>query len=348
MWILTLLLLIFILGIIILIHEIGHFMWAKKFGVYIYEFSIGMGPILKTIKGKDGINYNIRAFPIGGFVSMAGEVYEDDGTIPLNKFMCNKPWYQRFIILVAGVVHNFILAIVILFFMGLIWGPTPMDPIIGAIVPDSAALASGLETGDEILAINGHKVETWDVAQIYLYYKNESGVYQFEVKKSSGEIKTIAITPKTVTEDDKERKVFGFGIAPQKDKGVWASIKYAFQKFGTIIHSMALTIGGLFTGQLSIKALSGPVGMYQVVEQSLQFGISQILYILAFLSINVGFLNILPFPAFDGGRILFMIIEKIKGSKINPKFENLMNNIGFVLLMLLMLYVTFQDIINLF
>ena len=114
------------------------------------------------------------------------------------------------------------------------------------------------------------------------------------------------------------------------------------------MHSMALTIGGLFTGQLSIKALSGPVGMYQVVGDSIQYGLSQILYIVAFLSLNVGFLNILPFPAFDGGRIFFMIIEKIKGSKINPKFENAMNSIGFVLLMLLMIYVTFQDIINLF
>ena len=166
MWILTLLLLIFILGIIILVHEFGHFLWAKKFGVHIYEFSMGMGPVIHTHKGKDGINYNIRAFPIGGFVSMAGEVYEDDGVVPPEKFMCNKPWYQRLIILSAGVIHNFILAIVILFFMGIVWGPTPMDPVIGAIEPNSAAEDAGLSKGDKILAINGHDVSTWDVAQI--------------------------------------------------------------------------------------------------------------------------------------------------------------------------------------
>ena len=349
MWILTILLLIFILGIIILIHELGHFFWAKKFGVYIYEFSIGMGPIIKSKKGKDGIYYNLRAFPIGGFVQMAGEVYEDDNKIPKEKFMCNKPWYQRFIILVAGVVNNFILAIVILFFLGLIWGPSVMTPTIGEIIPNSASEKAGLEVGDTILKINDKKVNNWDTGQIYLVYKNESNIYNFEVKKANGEIETIKVEPE-IKKDEKgnETKTFGFGLAKPTEKGFFTSIKYAFQKFGSIVNSMRLTIGGLFTGDLSIKALSGPVGMYKVVEQSLEHGIAQIVYIIAFLSINVGFLNILPFPAFDGGRLVFLVIEKIKGSPVDSNLENKFHMVGFILLIILMIYITFQDVINLF
>ncbi len=347
MWFITLLLLIFILGIIILVHEFGHFITAKKSGVYIYEFSIGMGPIIHKHKGKDGIFYNIRAFPIGGFVSMAGEVYEDDGKINPDKFLCNKRWYQRLIILAAGVFNNFVMAFIFLFLIASIWGSTPIKPILGEIQEGSAAQESGLVEGDQILAINNHKVSSWDVAQIYMYYKNEKGIYDFKILRN-GEEKNIQVIPKTVTENDEERKVFGFKIAVEEDQSFIANIKYAWQKFWAIIQSMIVTLGGLFTGNLSLKALSGPVGMYQVVGQSIQYGLSQIMYLIALLSINVGFLNILPFPAFDGGRIFFMIIEKIKGSKINPKLENTMNNIGFILLMVLMIYITFQDILNLF
>jgi len=347
MWFVTLLLLILILGIIILVHEFGHFITAKKSGVFIYEFSIGMGPVIHKHKGKDGIYYNIRAFPIGGFVSMAGEVYEDDGKIAKEKFLCNRPWYQRLIILAAGVFNNFILALIFLFFLALIWNPTPIQPVIGEIQEGSAAMEAGLLENDKILEINGKKVSSWDIAQIYLYYKNESGVYDFKISRD-GEEQNISVIPKAMSSEGEERKVFGFKISSSNETGFLASVKYAFQKFWSIVQSMVVTLGGLFTGNLSIKSLSGPVGMYQVVGQSIQYGLSQMIYLVALLSINVGFLNILPFPAFDGGRIFFMIIEKIKGSKINSKFENTMNNIGFILLMLLMVFITFQDILNLF
>ena len=130
--------------------------------------------------------------------------------------------------------------------------------------------------------------------------------------------------------------------------GLWGGVKYAFQKFGSIVESMALTIEGLFTGKISLQALSGPVGMYEVIDQSIGYGISYMMYIIAFLSINVGFINILPFPAFDGGHVLFLIIEKIKGSPVNAKFESICHLIGFALLFLLMIYITIQDVIRFF
>lgn len=349
MWFVTLIVLILILGIIILVHEFGHFIWAKKFGVYIYEFSIGMGPVIHTHKGRDGIDYNIRAFPIGGFVSMAGEVYEDDTKILKEKFMCNKPWYQRLIILVAGVVNNFILAIVILFFMALVNGSTTTKPLIGTILENSAVEKAGIQVGDEILKVNNIKVSSWDKFQIALYRKNKNESYNFVVKKVNGEEKTYEIVPDKITDESGiERMQFGFGLDQTIHKGLLPSISYAFNKFNSIMSSMVFTITSLFTGNISLNALSGPVGIYGVVGDSLSAGISQIVYIIAFLSINVGFINILPFPAFDGGRVLFLIIEKIKRSPVDSKIENAFHTVGFILLILLMIYITFQDIIKLF
>ena len=350
MWFISLLVLIFILGIIILVHEFGHFIWAKTFKVHIYEFSIGMGPVIFTHKGKkDKIDYNLRAIPIGGFVSMAGEVYEDDEKINKKSFMCNKPWWQRLIILVAGVVNNFILALLLLFLGALIWGATINLPEVKEVVEGSAMDEAGIVAGDEILAINGRKVSNWDTASILLIMESEDNVYTFNIRHEDGTVEDIDVTP-TITENENGTKTNTFGVYIKSEEvhGFVDSLKYAFQKFGSIVHSMALTIEGLFTGKISLQALSGPVGMYEVVDQSIGYGISYMLYLVAFLSINVGFINILPFPAFDGGRVLFLIIEQLKGSPVNSKVENICHMIGFFLLILLMIYITIQDIFRFF
>ncbi len=348
MWFLTLLLLIFILGLIILVHEFGHFIWAKTFGVYIYEFSIGMGPVIFSHLGKDKIRYNLRAIPIGGFVSMAGEVYEDDKKIPKSKLMCNKKWYQRLIILVAGVTNNFILAIILLFLGALIWGGVTLKPIVKNVVEGYPMAEAGITSGDRILKINDYKISSWDVAQIVLYMKNDNEYYTFLIKHEDGSTDTYKVVPKVeVNEDTKEEtKVFGIEVDVTETKNVFDCFKYAFLKFGSVVHTMWLTITGLFTGKIGLNALSGPVGIYQVVGDSVNYGLSSIMSLIAFLSINVGFINILPFPAFDGGHVLFLLIEKIKGSPVNPKLENIINMIGFGLLILLMIYITIQDIIR--
>ena len=351
MWFVSLLVLIFILGIIILVHEFGHFIWAKIFKVHIYEFSIGMGPIIFTHKGKkDNIDYNLRAVPIGGFVSMAGEVYEDDDKIDKKSFMCNKPWYQRVIILVAGVFNNFLLALLMLFISSLIWGGTVNIPVVRDVVADMPMAEAGVVAGDRILEINGRKVSNWDAAQILLIMESDDNIYDLTIEHSDGDVEEISVEP-IVSEDEEtgvETKTFGVYIEQETMTGLWGSIKYAFQKFGSIVQSMALTIEGLFTGKISLQALSGPVGMYEVIDSSISYGLAYMLYIVAFLSINVGFINILPFPAFDGGHVLFLIIEKIKGSPVNAKFESICHLIGFALLFLLMIYITIQDVIRFF
>ena len=357
LFIIKILLLLFILGIIILVHEFGHFIWAKTFGVHIYEFSIGMGPLLHTHKGKkDGINYNIRAIPIGGFVSMAGEVYDsgevDDNNkkIKKDKLMCNKKWWQRLIILVAGVVNNFILAIVILFIYTLIWGGGAITPKVLNVVEDKPAAAAGLKSGDVITNINGYNVSSWDKAQIILYYKNTNEYYTFEVKHTDGTKEEIKIKPEIIKDEETgaESKLFGIQIDAEDTSNVFKSFVYSIRKFNSIISSMVYTIWGLISGKIGLSALSGPVGIYEAVGETINYGINYFLYILAFLSINVGFINILPFPAFDGGHVLFLIIEKIKGSPVNAKIENTCHLIGFILIFLLMIVVTISDIIKLF
>ena len=352
MFILKLLVFILVLGVIILVHELGHFLWAKKFKVHIYEFSIGMGPVIYTHKGKDKIDYNLRAIPIGGFVSMAGEVYEDDDTkkIPKKAFMCNKPWYQRIIIMVAGVVNNFIFAILVLFATACIWGGSILKPVVYSVVKDSPMEKAGVVAGDKILKINNHKVSSWEVAQIYLFMKDADNVYDFEIQHADGTIETKGITPSIIKDEEtkKDVKLFGVAIEGEKTTNIVEHFKYAFVKFQSIVNSMVLTVYGLISGKISINNLSGPVGIFSVVGESLSAGIQYLLYITAFLSINVGVVNILPFPAFDGGRVLFLLIEKIKGSPVNSKFENMCHTIGFALLMLLMIYITIHDIVGLF
>lgn len=445
--ILNILLFVFILGILVFVHELGHFLTAKKSGVFIHEFSIGMGPVLKTIKGKDGINYSIRALPIGGFVQMAGEIYEDDDTnkIPKDQFMCNRPWWQRLIILVAGVFNNFLLAIILLFVIALIWGAPSSKPTLSGIVEDSAAMEIGMQPGDTLKEINGHKVSNFDIAELYLIMNTKDSKYNIEIKHSNGKVSKESINPnktvkvsegdtiskiknkkvsdpyiyllayeETVVKIERDQTILEYTIKPREDvklsagdiikeingdttlylgvrdthsievehsdgkiesysitpkiqvnkkgqinkefgfemnreikKGFIPALKYAFTKFASLMHQMWLTLSNLFTGGISIDMLSGPVGIYSVVGETRQSGIENVIFLIAYLSINLGIMNILPIPALDGGHVLFLLIELITRKKVNEKVEGIATTIFFGLLLLLMFYVTINDIIKL-
>lgn len=347
--IINIVLFILILGILVFVHELGHFLTAKKSGVYIHEFSIGMGPLIKTIKGKDGINYSIRALPIGGYVQMAGEIYEDDeeSKIPKNQFMCNRPWYQRLIILVAGVFNNFLLAIILLFVIAIIWGAPSLEPKIYNVTEGKPAAEAGMLAGDVITSVNGQNVKTWDKAQLLLIMESKDNEYEISVRHENGDNETIIVKPEEVEEDGQKTRVFGIEMKSEIKHGFKASVKYAFQKFASVMEQMWLTICNLFTGNLSINNLSGPVGIYTVVGETRKAGIENVIFLVAYLSINLGIMNILPIPALDGGHVLFLLIELITRKKVNQKVESITTTIFFVLLLLLMLYVTIHDIITL-
>lgn len=344
----TLIYFILILGIIVLVHEFGHFIFAKIFGVHVYEFSIGMGPKVWGSKPKKGGTvYNIRAIPIGGFVQLAGEEVDDDENIPKDRKLYNKPVWQRFFIMFFGAGNNFILAFLLLFFIGIFTGSLNMDPVVTSVDENYPMYQAGIRANDEIISINGHNVSTIDDVKVYLTLESTGKEVVFVVERDDKEIE-YKVTPIKEEVDGVTNYKFGIVFEQEKEYGFINAIKYAFIKIGALVKQMFIVLGSLFTGKLGLNSLSGPVGIYSIVGTTASSGFFNLLNLIVLLSVNVGFLNLIPFPAFDGGRILFLLIEKIKGSPVSPKVENTVHNIGFILLMILLIYITFNDIVNLF
>lgn len=345
---LTLIYFVLVLGIIVLIHESGHFLFAKLFNIYVYEFAIGMGPKLFSWKSKKGETvYSIRLIPIGGFCSLAGENVDNDKEIPRDRKLFAKPIWQRLLVMFFGAGFNFIGALIILFTIGLFWGSAVSKPILGEVTKDYPAYTAGLQKGDYVKKINNHKIKSSDDILIYLQVEDKSKPIVFTIERDN---KEYEFKVKPVEEEVDGNKIYRIGVSinNEVEHGFIAAVKYSFAKSASLFRQMVITFKGLFTGGISVNQLSGPVGIYNVVGQQREAGFQNILYLIALLSINVGFINLIPFPAFDGGRILFLVIEKIKGSPVKPETENLIHTIGFILLMALMLYVTFNDILKLF
>lgn len=339
---------VLILGITVMIHELGHFIFAKRSGIYVYEFSIGMGPRLFKFKRKnDETEYSLRLLPIGGFVSMAGEDIELDKDIPKDRLMQSKTWFERFMTIIAGVLFNFLLAIVLLFIVALINGAPVNKPYI-ALVDSNYPLANeAIEPGDLIVEVDSKKVSNTDKLLVLLQVKNGKTI-KLKVKHSDGSYDTVMAKPILTEQDGQKGYLYGFSLENNIQKGIWPSIKYAFTKTASLIEQMGLIITNLVTGNISLSSLSGPIGIFTIVDETAKAGFVNIIYLIAYLCINVGFINFIPLPAFDGGRLLFLVIEKIKGSAVNPKVENIIHAVGFYLLMILMVFVTYNDIIRLF
>lgn len=364
--------LLLILTVLVFVHEGGHFIAAKKCGAYVYEFAIGMGPKVLGFKRKnDPTEYTIRAFPIGGYCQIAGEEGEDDESLSKDQFMCNKSKLQRIIILVAGVTMNFILAIILLFSISLIFGSTDQSNVIGQVTPNSPADKAGIVVGDKIIEYNGYKIDNWDKISVAAAMKDNN--YKYIIEHQDGTQEKYEIKPAEYVQlkdelievtkdhtlediikehdldkDTKSTKLVGIGASKEIKHGLKNAISYAYNKFKSIFTTMFIIVWSLITGKIGLNSLSGPVGMYSIVGTVATYGIANIIYLAAYLSINLGVINILPFPAFDGGRVLFVGIEAITGKKVDAKVEGWFHTIGFFLLMILMLYITFQDVINLF
>ena len=346
----TLIIFIVMLGVIILIHELGHFLFAKLFNVYVYEYSLGMGKKIFSRKPKGSeTEYNIRLIPIGGFVRLAGEEGEDgDTSVPLERKLYKKNFIQRFLIFFMGPGFNFVLAFVTLLFSAFIFGSVNNSPIVGSVPENYPAYVAGVEVGDKIVSIDGEKIKTWDDILLVIQTSNGKKLL-FEIEGANGEFKSITIVPdKVETDDGSVSYVFGIGKNAEKERGFLVSIKYACTKTMSLFKIMIVTVKSLFTGGVSVNDLSGPVGIYSIVGEQSKGGLENLLYLLAYLSVNVGVINLIPFPAFDGGHILFLLIEKIIRRPVPEKIEGTITAIGFILLMILMLYVTGHDIINLF
>ncbi len=347
---LSLILFLIILGTIVLIHEFGHFIFAKMFGVYVYEYSIGMGKKIWSKKPKNSeTEYCIRLIPIGGFVRLAGEEGEDgDKSVPKNRKLYTKGFWQRFLIFFMGPGFNMLLAFVVLFISCLIFSGSIATTKLANVTEDYPAYQAGLRNGDTLIELNGEKVKTWTQARLKIGTVKSGKAIKFKVKDVNGDIQEVIVNPKKIKEDGKVSYVYGVGSKIMKYKGLGGSIQYAFLETREILLSMFDTLKYLFTGKLGVNDLSGPVGIYEVVDEQAKYGADSLLYLLAYLSVNVGVINLVPFPAFDGGHILFLLIEKIRRKPVSPNVEATITAVGFVLIMLLMVYVTFHDVLNLF
>lgn len=337
---------ILIFSFIIIFHELGHFLFAKKCGVKVNEFTLGLGPTLFSW-GKGETKYCLKALPFGGSCVMEGEDEESDSDRAFNK----KNKWERFQIVFGGPFFNFILA----FILSIVYIASigVNDTTISSVMENMPAQEAGLQAGDKIISINGYHVHFYNEISIYTFLHPNEDNYQV-VYKRDGEKHTATIKPKYSEETG--RKMLGITKNTEYKKvSPLGVIEYSFYEIKYQIYVTLSSLKLLFTGQVSMNEVSGPVGVVttisSVYDQSVTSGAFYVFInmtsIAILLSANLGVMNLLPFPALDGGRILLIIIEAIRGKKMKPEIENGINLVGFALLMLLMIVVMYNDIIKL-
>ncbi len=344
----TLIIFILILGIIIFIHELGHFIMAKKHGIYVYEFSLGFGPKLFSFKRKnDETEYMIKLIPLGGYVMLAGETDEDDKKVKDNQKLYNKTFLQKMSVMLAGVFNNFVLGFILLFLIGLFFGAEVSTNKLVGLNENYPLYQAGARDGDRIIKANNITVKRFDDIRLAIAINGENKPLNITVLKEDNTKETYKVKP--LYDEESKTYIYGISMKSEASKGFIASVKYAYVQFTYIFKSLIIVIISLLSGKLGINTLTGPVGIYSVVGEATKSPnpIGTLMLLTAYLSINVGFMNVLPFPAFDGGQAFLLIIEKITKKKISTKIKSIINTVGFSLLMLLMVYITIKDVLRL-
>lgn len=330
----TFLAVIFVFGLLITSHELGHFVVAKLSGVKVLEFSLGMGPKLLGFT-RNETKYSLRLFPIGGYVKMLGE--EEDSSDP--SAFCNKSPWAKIPIIVAGAFMNFVVAVIL--FAIVFYNTGVIKPIISEVQSGYPALEAGLMKNDKIVSFNDKKVSSWREFSIFVY---ENGEKQFNLAIQRGkEIKKIDIKPIY----DNTEKRYLIGIKPKViERNVIESVKAGFIETKSSIKQMLGFLGGIFKGKMSFKDVGGPVAIVKLSGEAARIGIWSLLFFAGFLSINLGIFNLIPFPALDGGWVVILLIEGISGKKIDQNKLGIINLIGFSLLIVFAILVTFKDVLR--
>ncbi|MGN0665115.1 MAG: RIP metalloprotease RseP [Huintestinicola sp.] len=335
---------ILIFGIIVIVHEFGHYIVAVKSGIEVCEFAIGMGPAIFKKQGKHTL-FTVRLLPLGGFCQMG----EDEEAVDENSFR-SKPVSRRIAVIAAGAVMNLILGF-ILGFVYLIAAGKVTTSVVAEITPDTEFSRCGIQLGDRIIKVNGSTVFTaGDI--VYQLRNDEDGILDFTVKRD-GEIMdfddvvfTVTVNPETGNRTLK----YDFKVLSEK-----TSIKNIFsgacRKFAYDARLIVMSLADLVRGKYGLNDLQGPVGIVSAISGNAQqygFDIAYLLELAMLISVNVGIFNLLPLPALDGGRLVFLIIEAIRRKAIKSETEGIVHFVGFALLMFLMAAVTFNDVKNLF
>lgn len=325
------------LGVMIIVHELGHFIMAKLNNVKVEEFSIGMGPKIFTYKGKE-TNYSLSLLPIGGYVSMYGQDEEVDD----DRGLLSKSPLRRISISIAGIFMNFLLAVVI--FTAVLGHYGYTDTKIDKLTDDGALMEAGVEEGSVIKEINGSKILTYyDIALCTDISHGKELNIKYEYK---GKDKSITITPKPIVENGEERYIMGATFTRNTDPTIGDSISQSFKQTGTLVKQTVKTLINLVTGKGSFKNdLGGPVTVVKMSAQAAESGLWDLIYLVGLMSISLAVFNLIPFPALDGGWTLMLFIELITRKKVPEKAMAVMNGIGFILLMILMVAVTVKDLI---
>ena len=325
--------------LLIVFHEFGHFIVAKKSGIKVNEFAVGMGPLIYS-KEKGETTYSFRAIPIGGYCAMEGE--DDESSDP--RSFDNAPASKRFLTILAGPVANLIIAVLVFTIVGVIGGV--VTTTVDDFIENSPAQAAGIEKGDEILKINGQEIADFtDISKVVNdFYKDKDFDKEITVlAKRNGKDLDFVFKPKVEGENTY------IGIIPaRRTPGFFEAIGLGFKETGRNVKMIFTILGRLFTGKLAFGALSGPVGVLKELGNQAQNGLASLLYFLAYISVNLAVFNLLPIPALDGSKLLTSGIEIITGKKINKKLEEKITMVGFFILLGLILVVSIKDIVNLF
>ena len=415
----TIITFLIVFGVLVIVHEFGHFFFAKRSGILVREFSIGMGPKLIAHMGKDGTTYTLRLLPIGGYVRMAGledeetelspgmplsveltpknevrrinvskkvqlpnsipmelisadlvddlvikgyvngdesqemtykvqhdaTVIEENGTevriAPRDVQFQSAKLGSRILTNFAGPMNNFILTVVLFIALAFLQGGVAVYNTnqIGEVQENSPAATAGLEDNDTILAVDGKKISSWDDLTNTVTKKPEKKLTV--LIEQDGKEKTVQMTPKTIKSNGE--KVGQIGVGPYMKTGFGDKVIGGLTQSWDMVKRIFSALGSLFTG-FSLDKLGGPVMMYQMSAEASRAGVKTVIYLMALLSVNLGIVNLLPIPAFDGGKILLNLIEGIRGKPLDPDKEGMITMIGFGFIMLLMILVTWNDI----
>lgn len=363
----NILIFLIILLVLVLVHEFGHFWTAKKFGIRVDEFGFGFPPRAMKLFRHKGTLFTLNWLPIGGFVKIFGENPDEENTNgpDKEKSFVHKPKYQQAIVLFAGIFANFLLAW-LLFSIGFMSGlPTStggmikdyelkdVHTVVLSVLPDSPAEKAGLKTGDKIISVissgdNLTEVHPDSLREFIFSHQGKDITINFT---RAEEAKNITLTPAAGFADGKP----GIGIAMDEVgiaklpvlQAFWAGLRLDwFITKGTVVGLYTLISEGI-QGKGSFASVTGPVGLVGIAGEAYKFGFVYLLSFAGLISVNLAIINLIPFPALDGGRLFFLLIESIKGSRINPKIANTANTIGFMILIILMLIVTYKDVVKL-
>jgi regulator of sigma E protease len=350
-----------VLGLLIFVHEFGHFIWAKFFGVKVLKFSLGFGP--KLISKQFGeTEYLISAFPLGGYVKMFGEnpgELADEKLSPgeLKRSFATRPVWQRFIIVAGGPIFNLIFAVFLFFLIVLVAGmPQPVDTTkIGGVGQGSPAAEAGLQAGDTILAINGKETRLWE--DVSLLIKDSGGREVVLTVKRDDRTLEIPVTPHM----EKTKNIFGEEVGERYMVGISRSEEVTYEKVGFFRALQAgvsqtwswmyLTVMGLvkiIQKVVPASELGGPILIAQIAGERMEAGWVNFLYFMGVLSVNLGILNLLPIPILDGGHLVFFSVEAILRKPLNMRTMEIMQQIGLVLLGTLMIFVFYNDLVRVF